>query len=138
MAQIHQTTMTLRFFGDDLDPEEITACLKHPPSFSARKGETWTTKRGQDRVARTGSWNLKAPDRMPGDLDDQIIELFASLSADVATWDDLSGRFSGNLFCGLFMKDNNEGLTLSAKTMKELAFRGLVLHLDIYDPIGED
>jgi hypothetical protein len=138
MAKIHQTTMSLRFFGDDLDPEEITACLKHSPSFSARKGETWITKGGRDRVARTGSWRLTAPDRTPGDLDDQIVELFASLSDDVATWADLAGRFSGNLFCGLFMHEGNEGLTLSAETMKELAFRGLVLHLDIYGSLGED
>ena len=133
MAQIHQTTIGLRFFGDDLDPEEITARLKHPPSFSARKGEIGMTKSGQDRVARTGSWRLNAPDRTPGDLDGQIIELFASLSMDFAAWEDLAGRFGGNLFCGLFMNESNEGLTLSAKTMKELASRGLVLHLDIYD-----
>jgi len=96
------------------------------------------TKSGQDRVARTGSWRLNAPDRAPGDLDGQIIELFASLSMDFAAWEDLAGRFAGNLFCGLFMNESNEGLTLSAKTMKELASRGLVLHLDIYGPIGED
>ena len=96
------------------------------------------TKSGQERVARTGSWRLNTPDRMPGDLDGQIIELFASLSTDLAAWENLAERFNGNLFCGLFMKESNEGLTLSAKTMKELAFRGLILHLDIYDPIGED
>ena len=96
------------------------------------------TKSGRDRVARTGSWRLRAPDRTPGDLDDQIVELFASLSDDVAAWADLAGRFSGNLFCGLFMHEGNEGLTLSTKMMKELAFRGLDLHLDIYGSLGED
>lgn len=134
MAAIYETTMTLRFFGDELNPDEITACLGQPPSVGMRKGESWTTKRGTEAVARTGMWRLKVDDRKPGDLDAQIAELLDPLSKDLSVWQDLTSRFNGNVFCGFFMRESNEGISLSAKSMKDLSSRGLEIGFDIYDP----
>jgi Domain of unknown function (DUF4279) len=134
MARIHETKMSLRFFGDDLDPDEITSRLGCQPSVSRRTGEVWTTPRGVERVARTGSWLLKIETRHPGDLDLQVAELLASLSVDLSVWDDLTMRFDADVFCGLFMRESNEGLSLSAKTMKNLGSRSLPIGFDIYDP----
>lgn len=134
MAAIHETTIILRFFGDELDPDEISACLGHPPSVGMRKGESWITKRGTEAVARTGTWRLKVDDRKPSDLDAQIAELLGPLSDDLSVWQDLTSRFHGNIFCGFFMQESNEGISLSAKSMKDLDSRGLEIGFDIYDP----
>ncbi len=134
MAGIHETTMSLRFFGDDLDPDEITARLGCPPSTSRRKGDVWTTPKGIGKVARAGFWHLKINKRQPGDLDLQVAELLASLSDDLSVWDDLTMRFEADFFCGFFMRESNEGISLSAKTMKMLRSRNLPIGFDIYDP----
>lgn len=134
MAEIHETTMTLRFFGDDLEPDELTSRLGCQPSVGARMGEVWTTMRGTEKIARTGTWRLNANDRQPGDLDAHVTELLASLNEDLAVWKDLTARFKADVFCGVWMKQSNEGASLSAETMMSLGGRGLALSFDIYDP----
>jgi hypothetical protein len=126
--------MCLRFFGDELDPDEITARLGHPPSVGMKKGGTWLTKSGKEKVARTGSWRLEAADRQPGDFDSQIAQILEGLSKDLAVWGDLTTRFKADVFCGVFMKESNEGLSLSAKSMLDLGVRRLSLDFDVYDP----
>lgn len=138
MAEIHDTTMSLRFFGDDLDPDEITAVLAYSPTQSAKKGDVCTTKSGNERVARTGIWCLSVEDRQRGDLDIQIQELFELLSDDVVTWANLTGRFEASLFSGLFMATSNEGTSLSPETMRLLVSRNIPLSFDIYAPIAAD
>jgi hypothetical protein len=39
MAVLSGSTASLRFFGDDLDPDELTKLLGCPPTKSASKGE---------------------------------------------------------------------------------------------------
>lgn len=138
MAEIYETRMSLRFFGDDLDPDEITARLGHPPSVGSKKGDILTTKSGTERVARTGSWRLRASDRQPGNFDGQIAEILEALSDDLAVWADLTRRFKADVFCGIFMRESNEGVSLSAKAMRDLAVRQLSLGLHIYDPAMPD
>jgi len=126
--------MSLRFFGDELDPEEITARLGKQPTAGVRKGRTWITELGGQKTARTGSWRLQAGDCRPGDLDRQINDLLEGLSEDLAVWADLSTRFKADIFCGIFMQEENEGISLSAKSMRELSSRGLLFDIDVYCP----
>lgn len=131
MGGIHTTAASLGFYGDDLDPDEITAALRAQPTVGVRKGETWVTELGAEKVARTGSRRLKADRSCPGDLDRQT-SLLAPLSNDLAVWTDLAGRFRGRLFCGLFLEGSNEGATLKPETILAMGSRGLRLELDIY------
>jgi hypothetical protein len=126
--------MSLRFFGDELDPDEITARLGCPPSVGRKKGDTWLTKSGKEMVARTGSWLLNAADCQSGDLDGQIAQLLEGLSNDLTVWSDLTTRFKADVFCGAFMQESNEGLSLSAKSMLDLGARRLSLEFDAYAP----
>lgn len=131
MTVIHETTATLRFFGLELDPDEITRRLGKSPSAGVIKGEILPSR--IERVARTGSWILKVRDQKPGNLDDQIDELLRPLSNDLSIWQDLTVRFQADVFCGMFMHEGNEGITLMAETMIKLGSRNLFLHFDIYD-----
>lgn len=138
MATISKTRLSIRFFGDDLDPHEITARLGRAPSEGASKGGVIVSENGTERIARTGSWRLLAGHRMPGDLDGQVAELIETLNDDLSVWQDLSARFRGDVFCGLFMQESNEGIGLSAATMESLSSRGLAIGFDIYDPDRPD
>ena len=132
MGPLEKTAASLRFFGDDLDPAEITARLQGTPTVGVKKGGTWLTSRGSEKVAQKGSWRLTTPRRSPGDLDAQIDELFAQLTTDTTVWRDLATRFQADIFCGLFLSGGNQGTSLMPETLMAVGARGLVLNFDIY------
>lgn len=138
MAVISRTAVSLRFFGDDLDPDTLTANLGRAPTTSVIKGQTITgSKTGITRIAKTGGWRLKAEARKPGDLEAQIRELFGSLTADPSVWRSLA-RYKPDLFVGLFMNKGNEGIGISAEALGLLSSRGVSIDLDIYGPTRDD
>lgn len=134
MGELHKTAASLRFFGDDLDPEEITRRLGGAPTVGVRKGGIWLTSSGAEKTSPRGQWRITAERRSPGDLDAQVAELLTPLSTDFAAWNDLTRRFRADVFCGLFLEEFNEGVSLSPETLKALGLRGLTLNLDIYGP----
>ncbi|WEX87861.1 DUF4279 domain-containing protein [Sinorhizobium garamanticum] len=136
MAEVHRTAASLRFYGDDLDPEEISRTLGAQPTKCAKKGGIWVTPNGKEIVARHGFWHLSATEESPGDLDKQVGALFSALSNDLDAWRALAARFRGNIFVGLFLYGCNEGLGLSPATTSAIGLRGLELDLDIYS--GDD
>ena len=133
MGSLHTTAASIGFYGDDLDPVEITTALGAEPTVGVRKGDVWHTKAGVEKVASRGSWRMEAERREPGDLDGQINELLDGLSNDLPAWQSYSKRYRGRVFCGLFLASGNEGLTLRSETLVRLGDRGLVVDLDIYD-----
>jgi hypothetical protein len=132
MSELARSDVTLRFFGDDLIPEELTQMLGCTPTVGVRKDGTWLTLRGAEKTARTGSWRLNAPRSLPGDLNGQISSLFAQLTTDLAVWEDLARRYRADLFCGLFLRDGNEGMILSVDTLTAISQRRLFVDFDIY------
>jgi hypothetical protein len=90
------------------------------------------------RPVRFGSWHLSTDLLVLGDLDTQIRNLFDSLSPDMAVWKNLTGQHRADLFCGLFLTENNQGLELSPDTIAAIAQRGLKLSLDIYGSSDPD
>lgn len=130
MPEIARTTVSLRIVGDALDPDEITGLLGVEPTGCARKGDTRTTASGRNVMARSGSWLLKAD--AFGDLEAQITALLSKLPDDPVIWVDLSRRYRCDIFCGLFMREFNEGTELQPQVLSMLGNRRLCLSLDIY------
>ncbi|MFK7944453.1 MAG: DUF4279 domain-containing protein [Paracoccaceae bacterium] len=134
MAVLSGSAASLRFFGDDLDPDELTKLIGCPPTKSEQKGEEIVGRvTGQKRIARSGGWRLSAERREPGDIDAQISEILDQLTNDTDVWQNLTARFRADIFCGLFMAEGNEGISLSHVTLEKLAARGLAIDFDIYD-----
>lgn len=132
MGELHMSSAMLGFYGDDLDPVEITAGLGIEPTVGIRKGVSWLTPSGRQKIAPTGSWRLNASDRDPADLNGQINELLSGLSSDFTVWRSLSARFGGRVFCGIFLDSINEGFDLRPETLSRLSERGLLIDFDIY------
>jgi hypothetical protein len=137
MAHLHRSAATLRVAGDALDPKEITRLLGCAPTDCHMKGEVKQSKH-RDIVRKTGMWSLQATDRQPEDLDAQVAELLSQLTPDLSVWTSLSRQFEINLFCGFFMQETDEGVDISAKTLKALGDRGIKLGLCLYAPVSND
>lgn len=128
----------LRFFGDELVPDEISALLGASPTVSYQKGQELIGSRtGIKRITKTGSWRLSAADRKPEDLERQIFEILQQLTQDLTIWASLA-RFEPNIYCGLFMGSSNDGTWLSGEALLALGQRGIALGLEIYDHDEDD
>lgn len=56
----------------------------------------------------------------------------------MAVWIDLGNKYEIDLFCGYFMKGWDEGLDISAKTLKALGDRRIKLSVCLYKPDAEE
>jgi hypothetical protein len=63
------TFATLRFSGDLLEPDRVTAILGVEPTTAYRKGEIYRRKRGDGAHGRTGVWYLSTQ----RDLDSRVL-----------------------------------------------------------------
>ncbi|KFC69374.1 hypothetical protein FG93_03420 [Bosea sp. LC85] len=59
--------------------------------------------------------------------------LLAKLPNDLSIWRQLSVHYQCDVFCGLFMRENNEGTEFKPHVLLMLGDRGLRLGLDVYD-----
>lgn len=129
MARLHESMASLRIGGDALEPDEISTLLGCEPSSKYRKGEA----RGKGRaIAKTGSWQLDATNKAPGDLDAQIREIFEQINFE--HWSSVIDRYEVDVFCGLFMSVSDEGFSISADVLKNLGERRIQLDVCLYGP----
>jgi Domain of unknown function (DUF4279) len=71
---------TLRFSGDRLDPDQISAILRVPPTKAWRKGERYFAgSRTGHLVGRTGTWFLATDDFVTSPDLDQHLEFLTNL-----------------------------------------------------------
>jgi len=130
-GEVDETSVSLRFSGDALDPDEISKLLNCQPTISYRKGDVLPDKRYR-RVAQTGMWGLSGKKTGEISLEKQIFQLFSRLTDDLEIWLKLTSQYHSDLFCGLFMESWNRGIDFSPQLMAQISARGLTLDLDIY------
>jgi hypothetical protein len=130
MAAIARARVSLRVFGDTLEPEEVSALLGRPASREHRKGDK--IRGNGSGVEPTGAWILDSPLPEKAEVEDHVETLLGSLSNDMDEWSSLSDRFSATMHCGLFLDQYNEGFELSSRVAQAVAERGLVIAFDIY------
>jgi hypothetical protein len=131
---VRRFKVTLRVFGGDLDPDEVSSVLQATPTTARRKGDRL---RGRyRRSAKEGAWmlELEFDQSTEIELDQAINQLLDGLNPDPAVWEDLNRRFKCDLFCGLFLGEGggNEGFGLVPETLRRLAERGLEVGFDLY------
>ena len=129
-GELDAASVTLRFFGDELEPTEITELLRFEPTDSCRKGES-TGKRIQ-RIAKTGKWLLDDHKKTDQNLETQITELLSRLPQDLEVWRELSNRFDANIYCGAWLKTWNRDIWFSPNLLKRISERGLDIGIAIY------
>jgi hypothetical protein len=137
MGQLEHTRASLRIFGENLNPDEITALLGVSPTKSYRKGEPRSSREGSP-ARPEGSWHLSCDPAWPGNLDAQINELLSNTTDDPLVWRTINEQYRADLFTGLFMDSSNDGLTLMPETLAAVGQRGLAIAFDIYSRVPDD
>ena len=126
-GEVDECSLILRFFGDDLDPEMITALLGVSATGSQRKGER------KPLMQDTGVWLLQC-ERTTDVPDNQVKLLLSDLKDDLKIWRQLSDSFSAEIKCHLFLQRWTRGTIFSVETLAALAARNLNLHVEVYTP----
>lgn len=135
MAEIYQSAASLNVSSDELEIAHVSHLLEAEPDLAYEKRKERVLPNGNRIIAHTGLWSRSAEYRIPGDLDGQIAELFTPLSQDLDHWLDVSSRYRIRIFCGLWLKDENEGIDLDPQTLIEVALRNASIEFDIYSPV---
>lgn len=131
MAAIARVRVSLRVFGDTLEPDEVSALLGRPPSRCHRKGDEARGGNG-GAVEPTGAWILDSALSERAEIEDHIEGLLSPLSNDMDEWASLVEQYSASILCSAFLDQYNEGFELSPRIAQSLADRGLVIAFDIY------
>ena len=131
MAAIARVRVSLRVFGDSLEPEEVSALLGRDPTRCHRKGDPMGGEGGA-AVEPTGAWILDSSLSERDEIEEHIESLLSSVSNDSDEWEQLTSLYSASVLCGLFLDQYNEGVELSPRVAQSLAERGLVVAFDIY------
>lgn len=132
MGAFESSKATLRFIGDDLAPDELSRLLGCEPDYAHTKGQTV-----RNRIKDFGQWRVTTEICTPESLDSQIVSLLQKLTNDLNVWIELKKKYRVELFCYLGMQSGNDGVSLSAELLRQIAERQIELQLDIYSPTEE-
>ncbi|MFZ6755225.1 DUF4279 domain-containing protein [Undibacterium sp. Dicai25W] len=129
---MHKYTIELSFYGDQLDPSEISACLNLQPSGSLSQSQIQAIKRkrrpywgfnGQGEVGFQPEWTC---------LEDGFEFLLKILNPRKSEIVALAHQFDGLWWCGHFQASFDGGPTLSPDLLVEIGSYGIPLTIDNY------
>lgn len=144
MPGIARVRVSLRVFGDALEPDEVSALLGRQPSRSHRKGEgsssvsksassgSSTEPTSEPTLEPTGVWILDSGLSGKAEIEEHVEALLSLVSNDSDEWASLTSRFSASILCSACLDEYNEGFEISPRLAQSLADRGLVIAFDIY------
>ena len=127
MPAIDRSTVSLRFSGEGLDPNELENLLEVFHSEAAAKP---IVKQRGDIVI----WSVGCSESDSIDLGQKIEGLLNLFSKDTFVWKDISKKFRGEIFCGLFLDGWNRGFEFPTDLLRDLSERNLSISFDIYSP----
>ena len=134
MTEIDRSSVSIRFIGENLDPDELTRALGYPPAESIRP-KFHTITRGSKSQPPKGIWSVSYGESDGTDLEVKIEFLLGKLTSDLTVWNDITSKCDGDVFCGLFLDGWNRGFELSPDLLIKLANRNLRIGFDIYAPV---
>ena len=128
---IDEASVSLRFFGENLVPEDVTRLLRCEPDISRRKGDLLHSGKHQ-REATGGAWILEGNLPRTTPVEEQVEALLARVTGNLEVWNQLVTECRADVFCGLFLTDSNRGFSISPRLAKLLSERGVTIDFDIY------
>ena len=128
--------VSLTISGDNLDPDAISHLLGASPTKACRLGDA-IPRRNHTFTAKSNSWSISTTPSTRA-IEEQLTELFAKLTSDLAVWSSITSRYDASLFCGVFLSWFGHGFSMSPSLHRLMADRNLVITFDIYDEYDHD
>jgi hypothetical protein len=130
-GEVDEYRISLGFYGDDLNPSELSTLLGRSATSSCLKGDI-VHKDGRTRTERTGRWLLSVAPKPGEPLEPQLEDLFSSLTPDLAVWTSLTSLFRARFVVSAWIRSWNRGIEIEPRLLQEIAKRQLNLGIDIY------
>jgi hypothetical protein len=130
-GEVDEYRISLGFYGDDLNPSELSSLLGKSATSSCVKGDV-VHKNGRSRTEKTGRWLLSVHPKPGESLEPQLRELLLSLTPDLAVWKRLASQFRTRFVVSAWIRSWNRGLEIEPQLLREIADRQLSLGVDIY------
>ena len=134
-SNLPRVRISLRIFGDDLDPSFLTQQLGVAPTESGREGEpNLSSRRGAMSLWETGAWMYRLSLRSDTEIGDAREELLAAMPQDATLWEELTSTYSVDVCCGVFLDADSQSTSIPADVLARLGRLGLPLALEIHAP----
>jgi len=133
---VDRWSISLRVYGEQLDPGNISEILGCDPTSSERKGARGCLDDGAP-IPRTSHWLLGIESKNFGEQDDVdgIRMLLERLPSAGDLWASLTSTYNVDVFCGVYMETWNRGFGISPEVSRMLSDRNLEVEFDKYfDP----
>jgi hypothetical protein len=128
-----RTFASLRLYGDDLVPDDVSRLMNLQPTDAAPKGFRTPAPRGKVRLAPTGRWILSTEDQICSTVvEDHLEWLLDRLDAAGVKPLDLPGVSHADIFCYWLSATGHGGPVVSPDVLGRLAGYRLLLGFDIY------
>jgi hypothetical protein len=122
--------VSLRVYGELLDPETLTEGFGVKPSQEYRRGDI-ISRRRPDATRPQGMWLLDSVLAADASIEEQIGHILDRLPDSVSLWESLTGNYNRDLFCGILISQQVSGISLSSSVIRRIADRGLDVHTDL-------
>ncbi len=125
---------SLRLFGDNIVPDDISKLLGVIPNYKVVKGKEVISPSGKQRIAPTGCWILNSEQNKSTDLDEHINWLLDQVSRTEypVALRHIVGVEKMDIFCYWSSATGQGGPEFLVETLCRLSSMGLKLGLDIY------
>lgn len=128
----HAYTVELRFYGDQLEPSEISARLNlHPSSMLSKAQSQLVTRKRRPYWAYNGQGEVGFQSEWTS-LEDGLKFLLKSLSSRKADIIALARQYDAIWWCGHFQTSFDGGPTLSSELLTEIGSFGVLFSIDNY------
>ncbi len=126
-----KSKVTLRFVGDDVDPQHVSTLLELSPSHSESKG--MPVENHPSRIYPTNYWGIDSPLSEKASIADHIKYLLALLEPRKAAIVKLTkGGYEPNFYCGLFYTRYSGYIAFDPDVLGRIARLGASLDIHVY------
>lgn len=125
-----KVSATLRVWGSELDPAEVSSLFHCEPTAGWKKGDSHPTVKG--RVADFGMWSLESQAPPTASFDEHVLWLLSRITADPEAWSGFLRMYEKDVFVGAWINHWNTAFEVSPEVIAELGRRGIPLTFDLY------
>jgi hypothetical protein len=126
---VDETGACVAVYGEDLDPDAVSALLGCSPTSSHRRGD----RRGpRSPPYKRGGWFLQRRGKAPEGPEELVAKLLSQLPEDEAVWLKLDERYEVQVRFGIHMTGWNRGFDLSPDLIAKVARLHARVGFDIY------